>query len=151
MCWQIDFFINIFFFFFCGTGVWAQILLLQSRVHFAEATPPVHFALVILEMGVSQTIYQGWPQTSILPILVSQGPRITGPSHWCQRAALILIVLFFAVGFASLIYHNLPSGCHTAVCVIRTWQWSDLLGALGPLWSYLLLPHAIDHTQQTVR
>jgi hypothetical protein len=38
-------------------------------------TPPVHFALVILEMGVSQTICPGWPQTLILQISASQVVR----------------------------------------------------------------------------
>jgi hypothetical protein len=35
------------------------------------ATSPVHFALVILEMRVSQTLCLGWPQTSILPLSTS--------------------------------------------------------------------------------
>jgi hypothetical protein len=47
---------------------------------------PVHFALFILEMGVSQTICPGWPQIVNLPISAFQVARITGVSH--QRLAL---------------------------------------------------------------
>jgi hypothetical protein len=32
--------------------------------------------------GISQTIYSGWPQTSMLPISASQVAKITGVSHW---------------------------------------------------------------------
>jgi hypothetical protein len=53
---------------------------LNSGLHACKAytlslephTLPVHFALVILEMGVSQTICLGWPQTCILLISASQ-------------------------------------------------------------------------------
>jgi hypothetical protein len=34
---------------------------LQSRPSTAGAKPTVHFPLVILEVGVSQTICPGWP------------------------------------------------------------------------------------------
>jgi hypothetical protein len=37
------------FFSFGGPGIWTQGL--QSRPSTVRATPPVHFALVILEMG----------------------------------------------------------------------------------------------------
>jgi hypothetical protein len=47
----------------------------------------LHFAVVILEMGVSRTICLGWPQTMILPILASQVARITSVSH--QRLAYV--------------------------------------------------------------
>jgi hypothetical protein len=47
---------------------------LQSRHFTTWAIPLVHFALVILEMGVSQTI--------ILPISASQVAKIIGVSHW---------------------------------------------------------------------
>jgi hypothetical protein len=29
------------------------------------------------------TIFPGWPQTSLIPILASQVARISGVSHWC--------------------------------------------------------------------
>jgi hypothetical protein len=41
------------------------------------------FALVILEMGVSQSICPCYPWTAILPILACQVARITGVSHQC--------------------------------------------------------------------
>jgi hypothetical protein len=41
----------------------------------AWATPPVHFTLVILEMGSHE----------LLPILAFQVARISGASHWCSR------------------------------------------------------------------
>jgi hypothetical protein len=48
------------------------------------AIPKVHFALAIFgDAGVSRTLCPGWLQTVILPILVSQGARIIGVSHWC--------------------------------------------------------------------
>jgi hypothetical protein len=48
---------------------------------------PVHFALVILEMEVSQTSFPGWPQTTIPLISASHIPRITAMSH--QYPALL--------------------------------------------------------------
>jgi hypothetical protein len=55
-----------------GLGFECRVSFLQSRRCTSWATHPVHFALVILEMGVSQTIFSGWPQTTILPILISK-------------------------------------------------------------------------------
>jgi hypothetical protein len=37
--------------FFCGTGIWTQGFVLESRCSIFWATPPVHFAVIILEMG----------------------------------------------------------------------------------------------------
>jgi hypothetical protein len=62
-------------------------LPLQSRLSTSCATPPVHFALVILEMGILWTICPDWPQTAIL-ISASQVTRIIGISHWRQAATL---------------------------------------------------------------
>jgi hypothetical protein len=46
--------------------------------------PLVHFALVILEMGVFlQNICLEWPWIPILPISASQVAGIIGMSHWC--------------------------------------------------------------------
>jgi hypothetical protein len=47
----------------------------------AWTKPPVHFALVVLEMG-SQELFLSW-LASILTILASQVAGITGVSHWC--------------------------------------------------------------------
>jgi hypothetical protein len=47
-------------------------------------------ALVILEMGVSQTIYLGCPQTEILQIIAFQVARITGVNHRCPARAALL-------------------------------------------------------------
>jgi hypothetical protein len=54
------------------------------------ATPPVCFALVILEMGVSHTICPGWPWTLILLISASQVPRTVGLSHGHPAQPLFL-------------------------------------------------------------
>jgi hypothetical protein len=45
---------------------------------------PGHFALVILEMGVSGTICLGWSQTIIFLISASQVVRIIDVSYWCS-------------------------------------------------------------------
>jgi hypothetical protein len=89
---------GFFFFFVDSAGFLTQGLILlgfklrasglQSKHSIAQATPPVHFALVILEMGVSRTICPNWPQTAILPISNSQVARIIGVSH--QHLALKL-------------------------------------------------------------
>jgi hypothetical protein len=85
------FFSLSFCFCFEGLGFELRASRLQSRCCTTWATPPVHFALVLLEMGVSWTIFLGWPQTEILPILASQVARITGVSHWhLDRAALLV-------------------------------------------------------------
>jgi hypothetical protein len=78
------------FFFLVGweTGVELRILHLHSRCSTIWATPPVHFALVILEMGVSWTVCSYWPQTMILLISFSQGARITDVSHQCPAQGL---------------------------------------------------------------
>jgi hypothetical protein len=55
-------------FFLVGLGFEFRALHLQRRLSTAWATPPVNFALVILEMGVLWTIFPGWPWTLILPI-----------------------------------------------------------------------------------
>jgi hypothetical protein len=72
---------RVFFFFFVGLGFEFRALCSQSRHSTAYATPPVHFALVILMMGVSWTTFLGL-EFVILLISVSQVSRITGASHW---------------------------------------------------------------------
>jgi hypothetical protein len=72
----------LFSFFFDRTRVWTQpfALVKQSRCSTAWATSPVHFSLVILEMGscelFAQAGFETWSSQS-------QPPRITGMSHWC--------------------------------------------------------------------
>jgi hypothetical protein len=65
-----------------------RALCLQSRhsYHLSHTSTPF-FVLVILEMGVSQTIFLDWPQTATLPISASQVARITGVSHlsWAKE------------------------------------------------------------------
>jgi hypothetical protein len=67
--------------FYCETGFELRALGMQNMYSNAWATTPVHFDLVILEIGVSQTIYLGWPWTVILPISASQVARTAGMSH----------------------------------------------------------------------
>jgi hypothetical protein len=54
---------------------------LQSRHSTAWATLPIHFALVILEMGVYQNYLLGWPWTMILQVSPSQVIKIIGVSY----------------------------------------------------------------------
>jgi hypothetical protein len=69
------------FFFLMGLGFEIRDWCLQSRCFTTWATPPVHFGLVILELGVSWTVCLSDPQTLILPISASQVARIIGISH----------------------------------------------------------------------
>jgi hypothetical protein len=62
----------------------------KSRHSTAWATTLVHFALVILQVGVSQTVYPAWPPTAILQISASQVARITVVSHQCLTVCLFL-------------------------------------------------------------
>jgi hypothetical protein len=55
---------GLFFFFF---GLWFELRALHHLSH----TLSVHFFLVKLEMGISQTIYLGWPWNLILLISAS--------------------------------------------------------------------------------
>jgi hypothetical protein len=68
-----------------------KALCLQSRHFKTWATFPVHFAPVILKMGISWTICPGWPWTMILLISASQVVRITSVSHQCT----FLIISFY--------------------------------------------------------
>jgi hypothetical protein len=54
--------------------------------------PPAHFALV-LEMGVSQIICLGWPQTLILLFLASQVARVTAMSMAFPHASITFLVI----------------------------------------------------------
>jgi hypothetical protein len=66
-----------------GIRVWTQGFVLAKQVHYPLSISPIHFSLVILEMGVSWTICPIWPQTLILPMSASQVARITGVNHQC--------------------------------------------------------------------
>jgi hypothetical protein len=76
-------FFCLFCFVFSGTGVWTQDSSLQSRSSTFKAH--LHFALVILEMGVLQTIFPWtiWPWTVIFLISASKVAGIKGVSQWC--------------------------------------------------------------------
>jgi hypothetical protein len=70
-----------FFFFLVELGFELMALCLQSKHSTTLATLPIHFVLVILEMGFWRTICPGWPWTTILPISASQVARILGVGH----------------------------------------------------------------------
>jgi hypothetical protein len=67
-----------------GLSFELKSLCLQSRYSTASATPLIHFALHILEIGggVSWIICPGWPRTTILSNSAPQVARITDVSHW---------------------------------------------------------------------
>jgi hypothetical protein len=60
------------FLFVCLTWVWTQGFVLAKQTLYCLSHTLVHFALVILEMGVLRTICPGWPWTGILQISASQ-------------------------------------------------------------------------------
>jgi hypothetical protein len=68
------------FFFFLSLRVDLRTLSLQSRLSTTWATPQVHFALVILEMGVSNYL-PGLALNLSRPVSASQVARVTGVSH----------------------------------------------------------------------
>jgi hypothetical protein len=72
--------ISVFdFFFLDGTGLELWTSCLQSRCSIAWATPPVHFALVILEISTSQVA------------------RMTGMSHWYPARLWFLKLILVCV------------------------------------------------------
>jgi hypothetical protein len=77
------------FLFFGGTGIELRTLHLQS----SWVTPPVHFAVVILEMGSCEVFahagLQLWSSQSQPP----QKARITGMNHWHPAATNVLFFL----------------------------------------------------------
>jgi hypothetical protein len=64
---------NVFFLLssLMGLGFELKASHLQSMCPDASATSPVHFALIIVEMGILQTICLGQPQPMILLISAS--------------------------------------------------------------------------------
>jgi hypothetical protein len=71
---------NVTFFFFHGLGFELRTLWLQSRYSTTWTTSPVHFSLVVLEMG-SHKLF-AWTGLQPLPSSASQVSRITSVSHW---------------------------------------------------------------------
>jgi hypothetical protein len=124
------FFLLFFLLFLCfclvlvGLGFELRALSLQSRCFTTWATPPVHFALVILEMGVLSTSCPSWLQTTILPISDSQIAKITGVSYqcWVGLAGLDPILLFvFPLHTAGM-----TDTCHPAIGWDRgSWTFSS--------------------------
>jgi hypothetical protein len=53
--------------------------------------------LIILEMGVSQTICPGWPQTAILLISACEVARIKGISHQCWASTLLCLAKSYSL------------------------------------------------------
>jgi hypothetical protein len=77
-----------FWWVFGGTGVWTQGFVLVSRYSTTWAILPVHFALVVLEIG-SRALFAGLAWNLSPPILDFQAVRITSISH--QGLALCVI------------------------------------------------------------
>jgi hypothetical protein len=73
-----------FFFFLIGLRFEHRASGLQSRSSTAWATPAVHFALVILEMGVLWNIFLSWPRNTILLISASQVDK----NYRCEQTVL---------------------------------------------------------------
>jgi hypothetical protein len=103
---------------------------LQSSHSTAWATPPAHFTLDILEMGVSQTICPGWPQTMILLISAFQEARMTGVSH--QHLAK---GQDFCLGsHPNPMYHK--------------WVWEYNQSSVFPVWYLQIQPTWIENNQK---
>jgi hypothetical protein len=137
-------------FFLVGLGFELRASHLQSRHTISWATPPVHFALIILEMGVSWTICPGWPRTEILPISTYQVTRITGVSHWwlaCMWLLNCLAILPSGSQFSYLAYFKATLFCTVVVS-------SDAVEQISPhrfLAALCSLVHTVPlHGVQTV-
>jgi hypothetical protein len=73
----------LFFLIFGGSGAWTQGFTLAKQVLYC-LSHTLHFAVYYGNGGLSQTICQVWPGTSIFPISGSQIARIAGVSHQTQ-------------------------------------------------------------------
>jgi hypothetical protein len=93
-------------------------LSLQSGCSITWATPPVHFALVILEMRVLWTICLGWPQTVIFLNTASQVARISAMSSQC--------LVGWAFWFSPLQYPDCPK-TPPPTCNVRTHLWKHIV------------------------
>jgi hypothetical protein len=87
------FYFILFFFFLVRLAFELRALDWQSWCSTAWATPLVHFALVILEMGSLQTSGPCWPQTSSLPIAASHGHELLVPSYFTHFKIQFLVRL----------------------------------------------------------
>jgi hypothetical protein len=105
------------FFLFGGTGVELRAwYYLQIRRSLTWATPPVHFALVILEEGSKEVFaWSGLARTMILPISASQVVRITGMSQQGPATTNILYhephSKYFRLCESFGLCHNCRAGC----------------------------------------
>jgi hypothetical protein len=82
---------SLFCFVLVGLRFELRALRLQTKHSIAWDTPPIHFSLVILEVGVLGTYFcPDWPLTTIFPISVSQVASTTAVSHWCPACNQVL-------------------------------------------------------------
>jgi hypothetical protein len=65
-----------------GTGVLTQDFKLEKQVLYCLSHTSSPFCSGYFGAGVSRTICQGWTQTLIFLISVSQVAGIAGVSHW---------------------------------------------------------------------
>jgi hypothetical protein len=84
---------HYFFFFLVALGFELRASHLLGRCCTAWDTPPVHFALVILEMVVSQIIHPKWLRTLILDPWSSQFqlPKQLGLQVWAPAPNLFIV------------------------------------------------------------
>jgi hypothetical protein len=98
----------------------------QSRHSTTSATPPVHFALVILEMGVSWTLCPDWSQILIFLILAYEVvshqhplplPILRREFQVCSRIWMILCSKEGQVAELTSTSHTpVPNSCTFATC-----------------------------------
>jgi hypothetical protein len=113
--------------FLVGLGFELRASHLQSRHPTPWVMPPVHFALVILEMGVSQTICLSWPRTLILLISASQvGRASVFRAVFCHNCTL-------ASGHKAKTY---------SVQLLQEWKFRFSTKAGQILWVQLLSRHS---------
>jgi hypothetical protein len=62
---------DFIFFFLVGLGFELKALYLQNRLSNAWTTPPVHFVLIVLEMGVTGAIYPSNQDPTSLSLSIS--------------------------------------------------------------------------------
>jgi hypothetical protein len=80
------------FHFLVGLSLNSSLQVCKSRHSTTWDIPPFHFAVIILEMEVSQPICLGWPWTTILLTSASQVSRITDVRHWHPANSMTLNV-----------------------------------------------------------
>jgi hypothetical protein len=96
--------LHLFFFFW-----WYWSLNSGLCTYKTGTLPLVHFALVILEMGVLWIIYLVWLQTAILSMSASQVARIIGMRNWRSLSVFFtLAVLVCEVACPGSVYLHFP-------------------------------------------